>query len=445
MIEHTNLWQQIFSELRGNSPLGEDNPFYPTAISYQPGGLARELVDSKQAVELLSVGSKELMDAPELNPTHLASQGIQSDIDPETNNLKLILPKGNIYIGFYDRMLAEEVNARQVSREKFVAGLPALLRGTDPDFPKFPIIHPESGIETLLGENYPPMLNYHSVVFPGSVIYGVVIGVDKTFLGEPEVFENVLINREYIEQNPRDVVMLYSLISKAARQKGLKWDDLQISSDVKITLGDRLGYFLALNKEYEVRVSYTRTPHINVVGRFEGIPLMMSQEGENQYVEVSHGLIDTGDMLIFPMSRGFIQNAADPDNSIVGELEYHAISREESIAQEAHRPYSGLMEVQIMRSFTVEDFQMDAKVVKDNLAQLESSSIREDYPSPFLMLGGEPTRGYTAGRTSLGNVVTARIETTQLYPHTVIARTGILLVHEEQQTLAIPYSPGTIL
>lgn len=442
--------RRIFSGKQG-WPSGSEP--YRREINYQPTFFLRQQEEEEEngKLKLIVNGPEEMVGAPELAPTHLAAQGIESGIDAQAGNAIFVLPEGRVRIGFYDRAKADEANALAKSKDDPTFGLADLVNGTDTLLPKLELLPTQPFVSNLLGSSFPPMFNFRSVSFQGDTKYGVVVAVDEAIMGQPATFENLLLDPDFIKSHPAEMNFLFPLIVKAAQEKGLALDDLILSGSIDVS--SALQYLYALNRrQYETRVSYRRTPQLVVAARLNGVPvgLSVSDAGHRkEFAEVGFPGREVDGLYVATVSRGFVHNAANPADSIEGDLLYERISREESVGLSEENQQFGLLEVQVMKGYSVDGFVIEFRKVKKDAPLLLPAGRGADDSSTYAYAQGGGLKGltsgggFTAGHSTVGELRSAKVETVPFAFERVLLRDAFCLVHGEPAVNASRYEKAS--
>ncbi len=424
----------------------DDVVIHREGISYAPGMTVSKGASGKPIVLTGFHDRSAYLAAPELNPSHLDAQGIQSRIDTSGRNIIYKLGDGEVSVGFYDRRRIEE--ARQRDTNNGAETLALLLANTDELLPKLELVERQLDAETLKGKNFPGMFTYRGVVFPGSTTYGVMVAVDESLLGKKETISDVILDEEFVREHTSELNYLLPLLAEAGRSQGIALSELDLNKYVDLGEGASMialhSYFSASG--YTVTVCYTREPLLAVVVRANGVPLLLSADEKSGKPELREilagGFHQVEGRRIATITQAVVQNAGNPDDSIVGDLMYEAISRRESIREAKGNKDFGLLDVMVMRGFRVTDFSATFTKKEDSIllpSLSEPSTVMGDG-----MKGGSYGGGYTAGRSSVRNVRTASVRTEQHFGvEKVLLRDVLCLVHRDRTPTA--YSPHPTL
>ena len=410
--------------MKGDS--GAEGPnIYRGDVSYLPSWFFREN-SQKRGLSFVATNPDELWTAAELNPSHLAEQGVKSRIDKSTQNVVYFISGNQIRVGFYDRAQLEGVKQPEMTVEQFKQykqSLAYLVDGTDSQAPRIPVMEIRPLVETFLGKNFPNMFNYRSIVFSGdrSTTYGIFVDVDRNLVGDSSEITNALLTPEFVKEHPLDMNYLFPVLLDAAKEKSLGFSDLDISHS--ISLEKNVLYFMEqLKGNYSATVSYKKTPQISVVARLNGIPTSISLDDGRAW-EIGQGAMDIGNSYIAIISRGIFQNAKNPQDSLEGPIIYTPISREESVEHHKADENFGLLELVVMRGCKLSD----VNVLFEKTSEPARFNAMEDIGS--LLKGG--LKGYTAGHSTISETRKAHIETYPFGFEQVILKDMLCLVHKE--------------
>jgi hypothetical protein len=192
-------------------------------------------------------------------------------------------------------------------------------------------------------------------------------------------------------------------------------------------------YSFMAKGRHSVTLSYTRTPHVVVTGRLNGIPLSSSfqREGEKLYCfEMASPTGETPEGYIATIPHALVRNQKNPEDSAIGDLVYTAISRDESRELAQENPDFGVLELQVVRGYELSNLQVEFKQVEAPV-EFRFPDAGETMTRSFgtKSYGGG---GYTAGVTALQNVRKATITAKPFEIERVLLRDALCLVHKER-------------
>ena len=428
------------SNMKGSGSVQGPNIFRDD-IRYAPGFFLRRPTEEGGKLSFVETKPDELWTAAELNPTHLKKQGIESIIDGTPQNVIYSVSGGQIRVGFYDRKQLEGAKQPERSRDELKQSLRSMVQGADAEAPRISVMDIQPLIEAVLGQSFPNVFSYRSVVFGGDTTYGMFVDVDRAIVGEPLVAKNVPLTPEFVKEHPEDMNSLFPVLVRAARQQGLDFLDLDVSDS--ISTENRLGYLIhQLKGKYSATVSYRKTPQLAALARLNGVPLCLSLKN-GQAQELAYGAIDMGDSYLAVISRGAFQNAEDPSNSLEGPIIYRMIPREESAAAKQANAAFGLLDIVVMKGCEIGDFEVQFKKIAE-APRLDASRDASLNPGEgalkMLSYGGATRGGYTAGQSTIGETKKARIETSPFGFERVLFRDVFCLVHREMAANPTPYT-----
>jgi hypothetical protein len=251
--------------------------------------------------------------------------------------------------------------------------------------------------------------------------------------------------------------MIFDAVMKAAQQKGLSLDHLDFSSAIDQT--ETIYHFIKMYGErYDTTISFTKDPKIGVAARLNGFPVILGfaeEAGKLRLYEIPSGGMDAGDYQIAVIPGAVITDLNNPDKGLTGKLRYNAISRQESVALDTENPNFGTLELQIMLGYILTDVEVKFTLREsykklftepnapgrwdDVFSGLTARSVGNERSfNPTASAPSSPS--YTAGRTTVEDVRTERIETIPWGFYEVLARDVFCLVHREEDVDAPVYS-----
>ncbi len=443
MPNGNELMEIVERAFGGLSSVSGPDGLFRGDIVYQPAFLLKEPAKPGGQRVFGRAAPQELWTPEKLNPAHLQEQGIESILDPSTGNVVYSLSAGQVRIGFYDRRKLLGMDQSQWTKDYSEESLRQLVQGIDPQCPRIPVIDFQPLVDVLLGKSFPGMFNYRSVVFPEDMVYGLFIDADKSIAGEAVTVKDVEIKPDFVEKYPQTMNYLIPLILEAAKKHSLEFADLELSDSVAIQ--HQFGYLMykMIKSKYSLKVSYTTEPGIAAFGRLNGIPLLLSAQranGEMLCVEMFKPALDMGSSYLITFPHGILHNAEDKDKSLIGDITYRIIPRDESVQAKQDNINFGLLEVGLVLGVKVSGFE--ARFEKEETPQimphLEEHGNREvkGYGAQTLGMGRE----YTAGHSTVKFSRRATIETSAFHFSRMLLHDVLCLVNREMSERPMPYS-----